>query len=208
MKIHYILVTYLVLLTTTSCSQLFPYFRPTTAEISISTDKTASVGFWDSTHEKVEELGPAPFKINLKELREKSGQSEWIQLVVQAPGYAPENIILPANQSTAMDLKIKLKPIEWWNDTTKSMSSHVINQMGKIIQKIYINIRQGKLDEALGMTEKLIVEYPQASFLLDMKGSIQVLQGHKSEAISSFERSLQLSSDNPETISILKDLKQ
>lgn len=208
MKIHYILVTYLVLLTTISCSQLFPYFKPTTAEISISTDKNAIVGYWDSTHEKVEELGPTPFKMGLKDLREKTGHSEWIQVVVQAPGYAAENIILLSNQSTAMDLKIKLKPIEWWNDSTKAMSSHVINQIGKIIQKIYINIRQGKLDEALEMTEKLIHEYPHASFLLDIKGSIQVLQGHKAEAISSFERSLQLSSDNPETISILKDLKQ
>lgn len=207
MKILYILATYFVLATTVSCSQLFPYFKPTTAEISISTYKNATVGYWDSTDEKVEDLGPTPFKMSLKDLREKTGQSEWIQVVVQAPGYVAENFILSANQTNAVDLKIKLKPIEWWNDTTKSMSSHVINQIGKIIQKIYINIRQGKLDEALEMTEKLIVEYPQASFLLDIKGSIQVLQGNKAEAISSFERSLQLSSDNPETISILKDLK-
>jgi predicted negative regulator of RcsB-dependent stress response len=77
-----------------------------------------------------------------------------------------------------------------------------------MIQKIYSHIRQSQLEEALGLTEKLIAEYPHASFFLDLKGSIQVLQGKKTEAISSYERSLQISSDNPETMSILSDLKK
>jgi tetratricopeptide (TPR) repeat protein len=187
-----------------SCSQL----RPTQAEISIQTDKVAKVALKDPQTEQIEEIGMTPLKMSMKDLVEKNKGSEWMMLIISAPGYAVEHLLIPSYASTKINLDLKLKPIEWWNDPSKLVSSQVINTTGKMIQKIYSHIRQSQLDEALGLTEKLIAEYPHASFFLDLKGSIQVLQGKKAEAISSYERSLQISSDNPETMSILSDLKK
>lgn len=204
MKINHLISLCLLALVTTSCAR----FKPTTSSINIVTDKPAKVSVWDYKSDKNEELGATPFEAKFIDLQKKTEQDEWIYLVITAPGYVTENIIIPANQRANLDIKLKLNPIEWWNDSSKSLPSYVINQIGKQIQKTYINIRQGKLDEALSTVERIIVEYPQAPFLLDLKGSILVLQGKTSDAISSYERSLQISSDNPDTLKILNDLKK
>lgn len=204
MKIKYITQLCLLALVTVSCAR----FKPTTSVINIATDKPAKVSVWDYKSEKNVELGTTPFEAKFIDLQKKTDQDEWIYLVVTAPGYVTENIIVPANQRANLDIKLKLNAIEWWNDTSKTLPSHVINQIGKQIQRTYINIRQGKLDEALATVERIIAEYPQAPFLLDLKGSILVLQGKNNEAISSYERSLQISSDNPDTVKILNDLKK
>jgi len=187
-----------------SCTRL----RPSEAELSIQSDKVAKVFIKDLETDQTEELGATPFKISMKELVEKNKNAEWMMLIISAPGHAIEHVLVPSNTSTRVNLDLKLKAVEWWNDPSKLVSSQVVNSIGKMIQKIYSNIRQSQLEEALGLTEKLIAEYPHTSFLLDLKGSIQVLQGKKADAISSYERSLQISSDNPETMSILSDLKQ
>ncbi len=204
MKIKHLTSLCLLALVTASCAR----FKPTTSVINIVTDKPAKVSVWDYKSEKNEELGATPFEAKFIDLQKKTEQDEWIYLVITAPGYVTENIIVPANQRANLDIKLKLSAIEWWNDTSKALPSHVINQIGKQIQKTYINIRQGKLDEALSSVERIISEYPQAPFLLDLKGSILVLQGKINEAISSYERSLQISSDNPDTVKILNDLKK
>lgn len=188
----------------TSCS----HFKPSTSVINIVTDKPAKINVWDYKSEKNKELGATPFEAKFVDLQKETEQDEWIYLVVSAPGYATENIIVPANQKANLSIKFKLQPIEWWNDSSKSLPSVVINQIGKQIQRTYINIRQGKLDEALSTVEKIIAEYPQAPFLLDLKGSILVLQGKSNDAISSYERSLQISSDNPDTVKTLNELKK
>lgn len=204
MKIKHLTSLCLLALVTASCAR----FKPTTSVINIVTDKPAKVSVWDYKSEKNEELGATPFEAKFIDLQKKTEQDEWIYLVITAPGYVTENIIVPANQRANLDIKLKLNAIEWWNDTSKTLPSHVINQIGKQIQRTYINIRQGKLDEALATVERIIAEYPQAPFLLDLKGSILVLQGKNNEAISSYERSLQISSDNPDTVKILNDLKK
>lgn len=203
MKSNYFLCLFLLLNFAGACAR----FRPLSPSIDVTTDKQAKVSLWDEKTEKAQELGTTPFQSSYKELFEKSGDHEWISLIVSAPGYVSENIIVPRSQTSALNIKMKLQPIEWWNDTSRAQPSHVINQMGKNLQRIYIIIRQGKLEEAQTIVERLIAEYPLAPFLLDLKGSIQVLKGQKNEAISSYERSLQISSDNPETINILNDLK-
>ena len=204
MKIKYITLVCLMALAISSCT----HFKPSSSVINIVTDKPAKINVWDYKSEKNKELGATPFEAKFVDLQKETEQDEWIYLVVSAPGYATENIIVPANQKANLGIKLKLQPIEWWNDSSKSLPSVVINQIGQQIQRTYINIRQGKLDEALSAVEKIIAEYPQAPFLLDLKGSILVLQGKSNDAISSYERSLQISSDNPDTVKTLNELKK
>ncbi len=204
MKIKHFKTFCLLALTTVSCAR----FRPTTSDINITTDSPAKVSVWDHKSEKNVEVGATPFSAKFVDLQKKTDHQDWIFLIISSPGHVTENVIIPANQKANLNLKLKLQPIEWWNDSSKLLPSHVINQIGKQIQKIYINLRQGKLDEALALAEKIISEYPHAPFLLDLKGSIQVLQGKINDAISSYERSIQISSDNPETVKILNDLKK
>jgi len=204
MKIKHLESLCLLALVLAGCAR----FKPTTSVINIVTDKPAKVNVWDYKSEKNEELGATPFQATFVDLQKKTEQDKWIYLMIKAPGYVSENIIIPGNQRANLDIKLKLLPIELWNDASNSLPSHVINKIGKQIQRTYINIRQGKLEDALSSIERMISEYPQAPFLLDLKGSILLLQGKINDAISSYERSLQISSDNPDTVKMLNDLKK
>jgi hypothetical protein len=186
-----------------SCARL----RPLKNSITITTDKPAQISLWDDKADRFQDLGPTPFHMELNQIRPMIDQSEWIYFVVRSPGFVMENILLAAKQKLAVDIKLKLRPIEWWNDPSNTLPSHIVNQMGRQIQKVYLNIRQGKLDDALSSIEQLILEYPSAAFFHDLKGTILLLLGKKKEAASSYQRSLQISSDNIETIKILNDLK-
>ena len=192
-----------LILTNLSCARVGPLKNG----ISVSTNKAAKISLLDYKTDKLQDLGPTPFQMELKQIQELNDQSEWIYLIVKSPGFVTENILLPANQKLAVDIKLKLQPIEWWNDPSNALPSHIVNQMGRQIQKVYLNIRQGKLEEALNSIEQLIIEYPQAAFFHDLKGTILLLMGKKKDAASSYQRSLQISSDNTETIKILNDLK-
>lgn len=183
-------------------------FTPNKHELNLSTSKQAKVTLINSKKETVEELGQTPLNISFKQLNELNDDNDWINLVVSASGFVTENIVINSNARTSVDMKIKLHSIEWWNDPSSSIPSQLVNQIGRNIQKAYQLIRQSKLDEAYSSVEKLSNQYPQAAFFHDLKGSILLLQGKKNAAVSSFERSLQISSDNPETVQILKDIKK
>ena len=200
MKNKYILILSQIFLM--SCA-----LTPNKYELNLTTSKPAKVSLVNSKKEAIEELGQTPLSLSFKQLNDLNENSEWINLIVSAPGYATENIVISSRARTSMDMKIKLQSIEWWNDPSSNLPSKVVNQIGKNIQKVYQLIRQSKLDEAYLSVDKLTSQYPQAAFFHDLKGSILLLQGKKNEAISSYERSIQISSDNPETIQILKDIK-
>ncbi len=203
MKFIYPLAFTVLLLVFQSCA----HFGPLKNDITITTNKPAQVSLVDYKRDTFIDLGPTPFKMEMSKIKEMTDQSEWLYLIVKSPGFVSENILLPVNQKLSVDVKLKLQPIEWWNDPSGALPSHIVNQMGRQIQKIYLNIRQGKLDDALTSIEQLILEYPMAAFFHDLKGSILLLLGKKKEAASSYQRSLQISSDNIETIKILNDLK-
>lgn len=182
--------------------------NPKKHELNLTTSKPAKVLIVNSKKQNTEELGQTPVKISLNRLNELSENNEWIHLLVSSPGHVTENIVVNSQARTSIDMDIKLQSIEWWNDPQSQLPSQIANQIGKNIQKVYQLIRQSKLEDAFSSVEKLISQYPQAAFFHDLKGSILVLQGKKKEAISSYERSLQISSDNPETLEILSDLKK
>lgn len=178
------------------------------AELSISTQTQAQVQIYDQVADKLIDLGQTPFKISQSDLAEKSENADWVYLVVAAPGFVPEHILLPKEASSSQKIRINLKQVEWWNDPSKGLGSRIVQQVGINFQKIYRFIRQGKLDDALTQVESVISEYPQTAILYDIRGSIFVLKGARDSAIGSYERSLQLSSDNPETAKILDQLKK
>lgn len=186
-----------------SCS-----ITPNRQELNLTTSKPAQVSLVNAKRENIEVLGQTPITIRFRQLNELNDNGEWIYLIVSSQGYVTENIVLNSRARTSMDMKIKLQSVEWWNDPSSTLPSQVVNQIGKNIQKVYQLIRQSKLEDAYMSVEKLISQYPQAAFFHDLKGSILLLQGKRNEAISSYERSLQISSDNPETVKILNDIRK
>ena len=168
-----VLIVFLLVLQ--SCARVGPLKNG----ITITADKPAQISLWDDKADKFQDLGPAPFHMELNQIRPMIDQSEWIYFVVKSPGFVTENILLSAKQKLAVDIKLKLQPIEWWNDPSSALPSHIVNQMGREIQKVYLNIRQGKLDDALTSIEQLILEYPLAAFFHDLKGTILLLLGKK-----------------------------
>jgi tetratricopeptide (TPR) repeat protein len=176
-------------------------------QLHISTTHPASVKIWDQVADKFVELGTTPLQVSQADLKDKSQNADWIYLDISAPGYVPEHIVLPREAASSQKIRISLKQVEWWNDPSRGLGSRIVQQVGVNFQKIYRSIRQGKFDDALTQVESVIKEYPQTSILYDIRGSIYVLKGSMDSAISSYERSLQLSSDNPETSKILEQLK-
>lgn len=173
-------------------------------KVEITSDVPASIFLTSSLGTK-ETLGKTPLKFSLKPF---SDGGKWLHLEVSSPGYVPENIMLPAETTTDQTVSLKLKPIEWWNDPKEEVSSQVINQIGYELQQIYRKIRQNDQESSLVGVEKLIAHYPFAAILYDIKGSIYILKGQKDLALASYERSLQLSGDNPEILKIINDLKK
>ena len=199
-KIYFLLIIIIF----SSCSS----FSKKSAELSITTQVPALVQIYDQVADKLIDVGQTPLLLPQSALKDKSENAEWFYFVISAPGFVPEHILLPREASSNQKIKINLKQVEWWNDPTKGLASRIVQQVGSSFQRVYRSIRQGKLDEALNQVDGLIKEYSQTAILYDIRGSIYVLKGDTNSAIGSYERSLQLSSDNPETQKVLEQLKK
>lgn len=176
--------------------------------IIVTSNKPAIVSY--NFNGKKVELGTTPLKIKVKNFSKNYNieADSWIHFYIEAPGYAPESLLMKSPKQENIDFHAILKPLEWWGDADKNIPSIVIDRLGKNFQIIYADIRNGNLDNAFSLIENLIKTYPNAAILYDIKGSIYILKNNIELAIASYERSLQISKDNPDTEKILNRLKR
>jgi tetratricopeptide (TPR) repeat protein len=176
--------------------------------IIVNTSKPAIMLYNDNGKKIV--IGNTPITMNVNDLVKKYNipTDAWLNFYVESPGYVTESFLLKAPTQKNIEIQINLKPLEWWNDSDKTISSIVVDKLGKNFQIIYSNIREGNLDKAFALTENLLNIYPNAAILYDIKGSIYILKNEIELAIASYERSLQISKDNPDTEQILIKLRK
>jgi hypothetical protein len=197
-----------IIANTVSCS-LFKDSQFLSSTIYLTTyPDQAKVYVYSLNDEKYHQVGRSPYQLaSLKELGNVADLSRPVMIMVEKEGYVPEHVVLDDIKSAKFSINVKLKPLDFWSDPNNENSSILVHSVGKKIQNIYRYIRAAKYDDALIDVDLLLKTFPSAAIFHDIKGSIYVLKGMKSEAIAEYERSLQIRKDNPEAEKTLIYLK-
>jgi tetratricopeptide (TPR) repeat protein len=175
-------------------------------EIKInSSPEGAEISYASEANRDFKSIGMTPLSIGQKQIRDWKGSGlEYIALKLQKPGHASETIILDLKNRYHIKYEAELKPIDIWHNKEEEVSSSAANKLAVKIQAINQYIFDKDLGNALKTTESLIEQFPKAHVFFDIKGSILYLMGKKTEALSSYQKSLSLNPDNTSTQEMIK----
>ncbi len=148
-------------------------------------------------------LGKTPL-----ELANKDMDGGLTRLQVSQPGYFQEYVLVPPTSTLPAKSKlfVELSPVDGskgeGNDRGLELSS-----FSKSISQIQLMISKRELPTALTRIEVLLTQYPNVSILYDLQGNAHFLAGKIKDALISYEKSLSLYNENPETKRMVDRLK-
>jgi predicted negative regulator of RcsB-dependent stress response len=80
------------------------------------------------------------------------------------------------------------------------------DNIGRMLKTVYLQINTRDYVKALKTIDDLIEDFPKSAIFYDIKGSIHVLRGEKNLAKGSYQKSLSLNANSPETKAALDRL--
>jgi tetratricopeptide (TPR) repeat protein len=183
-------------------------FRGAEEVITLKTSPEGAKVAITHTDGKLVELGVTPIKIDLRsEDVKRARQDHLIHLTVMKSGFVSQKILIDTVSRKKIELDVLLVELSTWTNPDSEVSSqHAERLIGKI-QQVNRLMAQRQLPEALEKIDSLITQYPKASVLFSMKGSLQLLLGQKQAAIASYQQSLAINKDNVEAKKILEKLQ-
>lgn len=184
-----------------SCS----FSREMKREITVDSEpKQAEVSYLSASGQfKV--LGKTPLTIEPALIKEWiEAKQEYAVIKVTKSGFAVENLFIDLNGRYKVAYIADLKAIDIWNNKEMEISSNAANKLAVKVQHINQQVFTKNFDSALKNTEVLIDQFPKAHVFYDIKGSILFLQGKRSEALASYQKSLSLNPDNNEAKKMLE----
>lgn len=174
-------------------------------EISIdSQPKNAEVSYLSNSGQ-FNVIGNTPIKLEDTLIKEWiDSNQEYAVVRVSMSGYIMENLFIDLNSRYKLSYNADLKPIDIWNNKEMEISSNAANKLAVKVQHINQQVFNKNFANALKQTEVLIDQFPKAHVFYDIKGSILFLQGKRSEALASYQKSLSLNPDNSEAKKMLE----
>ena len=181
-----------------SCSFLS---NKTGREINVeSFPSEAEVSYFSPVTKQFKPLGKTPLKINETQIKDwLKGHNDFVVLRVSRSGYVVESLFVDLRNRYKVNYNAELWAIDLWNEKEMEVSSNAANKLAIKIQRINQQVFSKNLDGALNDAEKLIDQFPKANVFYDIKGSILMLLGRKSEALASYQKSILLNPDNNES---------
>ncbi len=194
-----ILIT-LIILNSAACSLL----KGKEQALSITSNPPEAEISYLTKNKEYKVLGKTPFSLSPADLKIINDEnSQFAAFQIKKSGHAIETLLLDLRSSRSVEYFASLKPIDVWNNKEQEISSAAANSLARKIQQINHHVLKRDHVSALSRTEALIQQFPKASSFYDMRGSILLLMGKKSEAISSYEKSLSINPDNSEAKKVL-----
>lgn len=90
----------------------------------------------------------------------------------------------------------------------KDLTKNALNALGKGIASVQARILRQDFDVAHSKLASMLADFPNVSVLYDLQGNIFYLQKRFTEALRSYEKSLELEPNNVETSAMVKRLKE
>lgn len=149
-------------------------------------------------------LGKTPLIIDNKHM-----DAGLTRLQVSQSGYFQEHVLLPPTSTMTAkgELFVELSPVDGTNGDQLIERGKELSSFSKSISQIQHLINKRELPAALTRIEVLLTQYPSASVLYDLQGNVHFLSGKMKDALTSYEKSLTLYNDNPETKRMVDRLK-
>lgn len=194
----------LLLLMFASCS-LFPAKK---ADLEIKSQPEGASVLLTQADGKQVELGTTPLKLSFDANEVKSAKRDGLlSFTITKAGFVPQKILLDTSTRKQVELEVTMVELATWtNPDSETASQHAERLIGKI-QQVNRLMSQRQLPEALDKIDVLIAQYPKASVLFSMKGSLQLLLGQKQAAIASYQQCLAINKDNVEAKKMLEKLQ-
>jgi tetratricopeptide (TPR) repeat protein len=198
------IVLTLFVLGLSSCS----FIKSGQQEISINSNPAeAEVGYLTANGD-FRSLGKTPLKLDQQQLSTlKKEDKQFSSFQIKKSGHAVENLLVDVRTNNKIDYFANLKPIDAWNDKELEVSSTSANRLAQKIQMINQMVLKKEHDKALLQIDFLIQQFPKANTFYDMKGSVLLLMGKKTEATASYQKSLALNPDNVQAQRVLSKIK-
>jgi hypothetical protein len=185
------------------------HFIGSKREIYITSSPEGSEVSYQTQNEKgFKVLGTTPLLIDSNKISAwlKDGQ-DFVAIRLLKSGHMNETILVDIKARYNLKYEAELKPIDIWHNKEEEVSSAAANKLATKVQKINHLIFDKDLESALRTTEELIEQFPKAHVFFDVKGSILYLMGKNSEAMMSYQKSLNLNPENIGAQEMLEKIK-
>lgn len=192
-------VTFYVFLMTSCASS--PHYKiqssPTQGDLSI----------WDAASQNDVPVGQTPLDVSPPDLNVPA-TGDYYVFKISKPGHTSSIVYLPRS-STDLEATVKLEAINLLKQP--ELQTKLNQDMDQLFRSLFhvqslINDRQH--DTAIAQLKQLQQTYPGISVLYDLEGSALTIKGNKTQAITAFQRSLELNPSNEETRKIIENLRK
>lgn len=157
---------------------------------------------------KLIDLGQTPLRVDLKSSSIRETKKDHIvSLMVSRSGYVPQRLMVDTTSRKLIEVEVGLTELTSWTNPDSEVSSQYAESLIVKIQQVNRLKNQKQLPEAISKVDGLIQQYPKASVLYSMKGSLQLLLGQKEGAMASYQQSLAINKDNIEAKQMLEKLQ-
>lgn len=172
-----------------------------------SKQKEVNVFVLDKKTSNYVSLGVTPLQKNTEEIQEY-GQGDYVSLRLVKEGHVSENYVINIDSSDRISVFGNLEEIADWTSPASEGSSTVANKLVSSVQLVNSAIKKGEFEKALADVNRLITQFPKASILHDLKGTIHYLNGRLDRSIASYQESLKINPSNIQTKQMLEKIQE
>lgn len=162
-----------------------------TSIISVKSDPNgANVYIKNMNSDTREKIGVTPLVWNSEELQKLKLKDGPLILVVEKQGHNSKQVLLSETESVEIDLSLKLVATDQFEN-----AKQIDNLSGQLFE-VQRFIRSKNYNEALKLTGKLKVDYPEISVPNELEGSIFYLQKEYKKSLEAFNIAYSKNTEN------------
>lgn len=173
-----------------------------------------------SNRGEIKSLGKTPLSLDMQGLFQNA--SDFAVIRVEKDGYFGQGFVIPrtsmpSNHEISVSLEQKpaskaaetlpTTPVAVELDKCTQLSKENLTRLSKGVAVVQSLILKRDFEVAKVRIAGLIADFPYISVLYDLQGNIYYLQKNYGEAVTAYEKSLELEPENMETAFIVKRLR-
>jgi len=174
----------------------------------VTVPEKATVSIIDPDSGLAKEIGKTPLLINEKTpLPAGVRDAQVWGITLSKKGHVLEHIFVDRAINSKISVSTTLKRNSDWFEEGGQAVGELAGKIGRSLKDVFRLIHARQYSEAMKIIENLTSDFPNTAIFYDIKGSLHLLKGERDAAISSYQKSLKINPDAPETRKALERLQ-
>lgn len=175
----------------------------TSAALKVTSTPEKAEVWISSEREQPQKVGETPLYIDRSSISKGAGKQ--LTVKIQKDGFLPETVVMPIS-SMGDGIEISAKLSESKAALMCSNQGASFEKLAKGVANVQLLLSRNQYGEARGQLSSLLSDFPEVSVLHDLMGNVHYLSKNLEAAKISYQRSVDLNPNNPDTRRMLDRL--